>query len=227
MGGCRAIQEEFVSSHLPSRPSLNHLRKQAKALLARLRRQNPNATLVEAQHALAREYGFASWPKLKLHVEAAALPAQPVTFHRYTEKARQALFFSRYEASQFGSLQIEPEHVLLALIRSSHGLRGGLFERVPLSLDDARAEMVPGPAREQISFAVPIPFSDRTKVIFRVAVEEADAMKHESIGLAHILLGVLRDGESMAARLLMRRGMRASSVRAGMAGLLNEEPDLD
>ncbi len=52
-----------MSSQLPSRPSLSHLRKQAKALLARLRQQNANATLVEAQHALAHEYGFSSWPR--------------------------------------------------------------------------------------------------------------------------------------------------------------------
>jgi hypothetical protein len=197
-----------VSSPLPSRPSLSHLRKQAKALLVRLRQQNPNATLVEAQHALARDYGFASWPKLKLYIEATALPAPQATFHRYTEKAKQALFFSRYEASQLGSRTIEPEHVLLGLIRSSHGLKGRLFERLPLSRDDARAEMVPGPAGEQLSSAVPIPFSDRTTGIFRVAVEEADALKHETIALVHILLGVLRDGESMAARVLARRGMR-------------------
>ncbi len=216
-----------MSSQLPSRPSLSHLRKQAKALLARLRQQNANATLVEAQHALAREYGFASWPKLKVHVEASALPAPRVTFDRYTEKAKQTLFFSRYEASRLGSRTIEPEHVLLGLIRSSHGLKSRLFELVPLSPDDARAEMVPGPLGEQVPWTVPIPFSDRTTGIFRVAVEEADALKHEAIGLAHILLGVLRDGESVAARMLGRRGIYASSVRAGIAGLLNEEPESD
>lgn len=212
-----------MSSQLPSRPSLSHLRKQAKALLARLRQQNPNVTLVDAQHALARGSGFASWPKLKAHVEALAAPPLPLTFDRYTEKARQALFFSRYEASQLGSRTIEPEHLLVALIRTSQGLKGRLFERMALSADQAREAMTPGPVGEQLPWSVTIPFGDPTRQIFRAAVEEADALEHESIGLAHILLGVLRGGESAAARLLARRGMAAPALRADIEQLLDEE----
>ena len=54
-----------MSRDLPSNPNLEHLKKQAKALLEKLRQRNADATLVDAQHALAREYGFTSWPKLK------------------------------------------------------------------------------------------------------------------------------------------------------------------
>ena len=55
---------------LPDRPDLEHLRKQAKALLRELRQRDANTSLADALHALAREYGFASWPKLKAHVES-------------------------------------------------------------------------------------------------------------------------------------------------------------
>jgi len=68
-------------SELPPRPSLAHLRKQAKEFLTRLRAQNPDATLSDAQHVLAAEYGFASWPKLKGHV-AAAVPAAHIEGER-------------------------------------------------------------------------------------------------------------------------------------------------
>ena len=61
-----------MSRHLPSRPSLDHLRKQAKDLLGDIQRSNPGWKLADAQHAIAREYGFASWPKLKSHVESLA-----------------------------------------------------------------------------------------------------------------------------------------------------------
>lgn len=61
-----------MSRNLPARPNLEYLRNEAKDLLARLQQQDPNAQLTDAQHALARDYGFASWPKLKSHVEAAA-----------------------------------------------------------------------------------------------------------------------------------------------------------
>jgi hypothetical protein len=55
---------------LPDRPNLEHLKKQAKALHRRMQEENPGATLADAQHALAREYGAASWPKLRAHVDA-------------------------------------------------------------------------------------------------------------------------------------------------------------
>jgi len=59
-----------MSRDLPPRPNLDHLKKQAKELLLTLKQQNPGAQLADAQHALAREYGFASWPRLKAHVES-------------------------------------------------------------------------------------------------------------------------------------------------------------
>ena len=58
-----------MSRDLPPNPNLEHLKKQAKALLDKMRQRNADATLVDAQHALARQYGFASWPKLKAHIE--------------------------------------------------------------------------------------------------------------------------------------------------------------
>ena len=62
-----------MSRNLPDRPSLEYLKKEAKALLDQLQRSNPAAQLADAQHALAHEYGFASWPKLKSHIHALDL----------------------------------------------------------------------------------------------------------------------------------------------------------
>ena len=68
-----------MSRDLPPRPNLDHLRKQAKALLVSLRQDNPGATLAEAQHAIAREYGFESWPRLKAHIEhESTAPLNPL-----------------------------------------------------------------------------------------------------------------------------------------------------
>lgn len=64
-----------MSRDLPNTPNLAHLRKQAKHRLTEMERQNPNAQLADAQHAIARDYGFASWPRLKAHVES--LPVTP------------------------------------------------------------------------------------------------------------------------------------------------------
>ncbi len=64
-----------MSRHLPARPNLEFLKKEAKALLDDLRRSNPSAQLADAQFALSRDYGFDSWPKLKAHVESIAAAA--------------------------------------------------------------------------------------------------------------------------------------------------------
>jgi hypothetical protein len=64
-----------VSRDLPPRPNLDHLRKQAKELLVSLQQQNPESRLADAQHQIAREYGFESWPRLKAHVESRAATA--------------------------------------------------------------------------------------------------------------------------------------------------------
>jgi hypothetical protein len=68
-----------MSRNLPSQPNLEHLKKQAKDLLQDLKRKNPALKLADAQHALAREYGFASWPKLKVHVESLPRPVPSAT----------------------------------------------------------------------------------------------------------------------------------------------------
>ncbi|MCA1559705.1 MAG: hypothetical protein LC753_00805 [Acidobacteria bacterium] len=171
-------------SELPARPSLGHLRKQAKDLLRRLRQQHPDITLADAQRALAREYGFASWPKLKAQVELLAKLPQPVTFQRYTAKAREAVFFSRYEASQSRSRTIEPEHVLLGLIRASRGVKARIFEQLAVSLDRAGAGMTSEPTGdERVLLATRMATGQRARRVFRAAAEEADALKHQHIGL--------------------------------------------
>jgi hypothetical protein len=68
-----------MSRELPRQPNLEYLRKEAKELLDQLQQRNPSAQLADAQHALARDYGFASWPQLKTHVELVLRPAALMT----------------------------------------------------------------------------------------------------------------------------------------------------
>jgi hypothetical protein len=78
-----------MSRNLPARPNLEYLKKEAKDRLVQLQAGEPNAQLVDAQHALAREYGFDSWPKLKAHVEAVVAPAEsPFTGRWVADLAR-------------------------------------------------------------------------------------------------------------------------------------------
>jgi hypothetical protein len=218
-----------MSRDLPERPSLDHLRKQAKLLLRELRRRDPQAKLTMAQHAVAREYGFASWRELKSHVQKRS--EQPVDvaaarygFERYTPKARQALFFSRREASEAGSAAIDPEHVLLGSIRAGHGLRGRIVERLQLSLEDVRARIRLGQRNgEALGYSIEIPFSGATKQALLAATSEADRMGHPGIGIAHLFLGLLGPQPSLANSLLADRGVTVQRLRASIADLLDEE----
>ena len=80
-----------MSRPLPPNPNLEFLRKQAKDLLREMLQQDPASKLTDAQHVLAREYGFASWPKLKAYLESSAKPANPLvgTWIADVSKSRQ------------------------------------------------------------------------------------------------------------------------------------------
>ncbi len=131
-------------------------------------------------------------------------------FERYTESARRSLFFARYEASQLGSISIEPEHMLLGLMREGAALTAIL----PVPLDGLRQEIEGRIVfREKLSTSVEIPFSAKTKRMLQFAAEEADRLQHDHIGSEHLLLGLLREEHSIAASILATHGVRLSDVR--------------
>src|SRR5512143_1253404 len=148
-------------------------------------------------------------------------------FERYTERARRVLFFARYEASQLGSISIETEHLLLGLIREGKGLTSRIFARSHLSLENIRKEIEGRTVfREKVSTSVEIPFSAETKRVLQFAAEEADRLLHNYIGTEHLLLGILREERSVAATILMEKGMRLNTVREDIVALLNEKTTL-
>jgi ATP-dependent Clp protease ATP-binding subunit ClpC len=145
-------------------------------------------------------------------------------FERYTERARRVLFFARYEASQLGSISIETQHLLLGLIREGKGLTGRIFGRSHVSLESIRQEIEGRTMfREKVATSVEIPFSAETKRVLGFAAEEADRLLHNYIGTEHLLLGILREEQSVAASILTERGMRLHTVREDVVQLLNEK----
>jgi ATP-dependent Clp protease ATP-binding subunit ClpC len=148
-------------------------------------------------------------------------------FERYTERARRVLFFARYEATQLGSISIETEHLLLGLIREGKGLTSRIFARSHLSLDNIRKEIEGRTVfREKVSTSVELPLSAETKRVLQCAAEEADRLLHNYIGTEHLLLGILREERSVAASVLLEKGMRLNSVREDIVQLLNEKTTL-
>src|SRR5437868_10164404 len=151
-----------------------------------------------------------------------ALPAfifcGELMFERYTEKARRVIFFARYEASQFGAPAIEPEHLLLGLMREDKSLTARFLARAQTSLEAIRKEIEGrAPLREKISTSVELPLAPETKRVLAYAHEESDRLQHRHIGTEHLLLGLLREERSMAAEIPYERGLRLNSVRDEIA----------
>jgi ATP-dependent Clp protease ATP-binding subunit ClpC len=138
-------------------------------------------------------------------------------FERYTDSARRSLFFARYEASELGSLTIEPEHLLLGVIRDNAVVKA--LPKVDIDrLRDAVVRKVH--FKEKLATSVEIPFEAGTKRALQYAAEEADALKHPHIGSEHLLLGLLREERSGAAAALAEQGVCLADQRQAVAQLV-------
>jgi ATP-dependent Clp protease ATP-binding subunit ClpC len=137
-------------------------------------------------------------------------------FERYTEKARRAIFFARYEASQFGSASIETEHLLLGLLRSDKALF--LRVRMPIGAGEAIRKEIEAhtPPGEKTPVSVDLPVSNECKQALAHAAEEADRLHDEHVGTEHLLVGLLRVEKCFAARLLDNKDVGLKQVREVM-----------
>ncbi len=152
-----------------------------------------------------------------LHVamEFQPLPEEPKppAFERYTETARRVLFFARYEASRRGSPVIEPEHLLLGVIREQETLP---YQMPCLDADLAslrshlESRMTIRPA---IPAAVSVPFSQDSNRALAHTVEEAAGLQHDFVLPAHMVLGLLRLETSATASALQRHGISYAAYR--------------
>src|SRR5689334_16938563 len=134
----------------------------------------------------------------------------PFMFDRYTPTARKAVFLARYETSQFGGEEIEAEHLLLGILGA--GEFASLKAEGHLSLDSIRQKIAQRhPARKAVSTSTDIPISKECRRALSLAADEATHLKHDHIGIEHLLLGVARLEKSFAAELL--RGMGVTVER--------------
>lgn len=134
-------------------------------------------------------------------------------FERYNERARRVIFFARYEASLFGSRYIETEHLLLGLMREDAKLRTQLLasgsdrESLRKEIESQR------PVSEKISTSVDLPLSHESKRVLAYASEEAESLAHNVIDSGHLVLGLLRIENCLAAGLLERHGISYEGYR--------------
>jgi len=133
-------------------------------------------------------------------------------FERYTESARRALFFARQETTELHGVSIETEHRLLGLLREDKGVSSTLFARAHVWYEPVRAKVPRGPG-EKVPASVEIPLSAETERVLQHADEESSRLGHSYLGTEHVLLGLLREEQSLAGTILSGFGMGLEGVR--------------
>jgi len=147
-------------------------------------------------------------------------------FERYTEKARRAVFFARYEASQFGSAFIDTPHLLLGLLREDKLL----FHHVQLKVDFEMARQNVASRIKQgkpIPTSVDLPISEQAKRALKYAAEEADRRNERQISTTHLLLGLARDEEFASAESLTQFGAHLDSMRKALEVPRDQAPSAE
>jgi hypothetical protein len=138
-------------------------------------------------------------------------------FERFTEKARRVIFFARYEASSYGDPRISTEHLLLGLLREDKALFFRLWKEAE-TVESIRGEIEKHiQRRPKISTSVDLPLANDAKRVLSSASEEADRLDQKHIGTEHLLLGLLREENCVAAKILRSHGVELAKFRESVA----------
>lgn len=142
-------------------------------------------------------------------------------FNRFTERARKVIVYAKEEARRFNHDYIGTEHLLLGLIREGEGVAAAVLQKLGLDLETIRIEVEklvqPGPQTQVLG---DIPFTPRSKKALELSAEEARALGHNYIGTEHLLLGLVKEGEGMAYRVLLNLGLDLGKLRNEVMELL-------
>ena len=135
-------------------------------------------------------------------------------FERFSDRARQSVVLAQEEARRLGHTYIGTEHLLLGLLREADGIAAKALMRIGVGLSDVRAEVIEIIGEGSEPPTGHIPFTPRSKKVLELSLREALQLGHNYIGTEHILLGLVREGEGVAAQVLVARGADLARVRA-------------
>ncbi|MBR1425129.1 ATP-dependent Clp protease ATP-binding subunit [bacterium] len=143
-------------------------------------------------------------------------------FERFTEKAIKVIMLAQEEARRLGHNFVGTEQVLLGLIGEASGVAAKTLKSMGVNLKDARAEVEKIIGRGSGFVAVEIPFTPRAKRVLELSWDEARQLGHNYIGTEHLLLGLIREGEGVAARVLENLGVDLNKVRSNVIKMLGD-----
>jgi ATP-dependent Clp protease ATP-binding subunit ClpA len=142
-------------------------------------------------------------------------------FERFTDRARRVVVLAQEEARLLNHNYVGTEHLLLGLIHEGEGVAAMALESLGISLQAVRAEVEEIIGRGQRTPSGHIPFTPRAKKVLELSLREAKQLGHNYIGTEHILLGLIREGEGVAAQVLVKLAADLSRAREQVIGLLS------
>jgi ATP-dependent Clp protease ATP-binding subunit ClpC len=142
-------------------------------------------------------------------------------FERFTDRARRVVVLAQEEARMLNHAHIGTEHLLLGLVHEGQGVAARALEALGISLEAVRREVEEVIGRGERPPAGHIPFTPRAKKVLELSLRESTQLGHEYIGTEHILLGLLREGEGVAAQVLVKMGTDLNRVRQQVIEVLH------
>jgi ATP-dependent Clp protease ATP-binding subunit ClpC len=142
-------------------------------------------------------------------------------FERFTDRARQVVVLAQDEARMLNHNYIGTEHILLGLIHEGEGVAAKALESLGISLEAVRQQVEEIIGQGQQAPSGHIPFTPRAKKVLELSLREALQLGHNYIGTEHILLGLIREGEGVAAQVLLRLGADLDRVSQQVIRLLH------
>ena len=142
-------------------------------------------------------------------------------FERFTERARQVVVLAQDEARTLKHNYIGTEHILLGLLREEEGLAARVLDALDITVEEVRAQVARIVGQGDEVTTGQIPFTPRAKKVLELALREALSLGHNYIGTEHILLGLVRENEGVAARILLDFDADAEKIRNEIIRMLS------
>ncbi|MEM9276379.1 MAG: Clp protease N-terminal domain-containing protein, partial [Cyanobacteria bacterium P01_F01_bin.143] len=153
--------------------------------------------------------------------------SKPSLFERFTEKAIKVIMLAQEESRRLGHNFVGTEQILLGLIGEGTDVAATVLKSQGVNLQNARIEVEKIIGRGSVFVAVEIPFTSRAKRVLELSIEEARQLGHNYIGTEHLLLGIIREGEGVAARVLENlANHNLSNIRTQILQILNKDKDI-
>src|SRR5580693_6205756 len=144
-------------------------------------------------------------------------------WQRFTERARKVVFFAQEEAGRLGENYVSTEHLLLGLVRENDSVAARILDRMGVSLGRIRSEIERQVTRGDGRLGQDMQLTPRAKRVIDLAYDEARQLSNNYIGTEHLLLGLIREGEGLAGRVLAKLGVDLDKTRKEVVALQDND----